>query len=178
MTSRSSLSVLLLSLLLLPAGALARISDPDLRNCQRSAMNNREQRLIDTTRNYHINWHKLLQERRERFFDSWGIENDRDRQNIQRDIDKDVRNRLRENDNNFRNDQRNITNDFRNDDRSCQDQYKQRLKEVPVGLICYSSNDCRPPLGYCTTDTGECRQSCRPGNDVCIQVCSGKCRLR
>ncbi|MSR87290.1 hypothetical protein EXS70_03915 [Candidatus Peribacteria bacterium] len=173
----SSWTVIVLLLVPLTASA-ARNTDGDFRFCMQQVMNNREQRLVDVTRNFHINWFNIIEERRQRLFDSWGIENDRDRQNVQRDIDKDMRNRLRDNDTNFRNDQKNITNDFRNDERSCRDQYNQRLRDVPVGNICTSSSQCRPPLGYCTTETGECRSACERNSDLCIQVCAGRCRLR
>jgi hypothetical protein len=42
--------------------------------------------------------------------------------------------------------------------------------------VCRNSNDCRP--GYrCSTEDGACESPCAPGDDRCIQVCSGRCVL-
>ncbi len=179
MVTRSVFASLLLVMILLPLSAVAALtSDPSLRECMRVATNNRETRLIDATRNYHINWFNIISDRRQRYIDSWNVESDKDRQRIQRDIDKFIRDLLKQNDGNYRNDQKGITNDFKNDERACKDQFKARQGEVPKGAICFSSDECRAPLGMCSTETGECRAACQPGSNPCIQVCSGRCKLR
>ncbi len=44
------------------------------------------------------------------------------------------------------------------------------------GQVCTSSAAC--PAGYfCSTNLGECNQSCAPGFDQCVQVCAGTCLL-
>jgi hypothetical protein len=104
---RRALSTLVLSLtLVIPAIVYAANSDVDLRVCLQIATNNREQGTLDRTWWYHNDWRNLLEERRARYYDSWGVEFDRDRQNIQRDIDKDINNRLRALDTSYRNDLR------------------------------------------------------------------------
>jgi hypothetical protein len=44
------------------------------------------------------------------------------------------------------------------------------------GQVCNSSAAC--PSGYfCSTNLGECNQSCAPGFEQCVQVCAGTCLL-
>lgn len=171
--------ILLAVLLILPASAeAARNSDQELRECQQRAMQSRDERTIDITREYQRQSLSLMEEQRDRSFDHWGIENDRDRYDRQRDMEKDIRNRQKDLDYYFRQEQKNIANDFRIEDRACRDQFEFRLKQVPVGQICRFSDECRPPLGYCTTETGDCRLNCRFDSDSCPRECTGKCRLR
>jgi hypothetical protein len=176
---RRALSTLVLSLtLVIPAIVYAANSDVDLRVCLQIATNNREQGTLDRTWWYHNDWRNLLEERRARYYDSWGVEFDRDRQNIQRDIDKDINNRLRALDTSYRNDLRAIQNDFKNAQKGCTADFNARVKAVPTGAVCFSTNDCNAPIGYCTVDTGECRASCQPGSNPCVQICSGRCKVR
>ena len=172
------MSLVGLSLILTPLAASARNSDSQLRDCERTAMNNREQATVDNTRNFYNNKLQAYDDHRQRVFDAWGTENDRDRGNQIRSFDRDLQNALRAQDHDYQNVIRSIQTDFRNADRSCQNDLNQRLRDVPSGAACYVSDDCHPPLGMCTTETGDCRQVCRPGSDPCEMVCSGRCRLR
>ncbi len=176
--TRRPIALLVLTLVLVPAVASARNSDPEYRFCAQTVMNNRENRLRDATLFYHTNWRNVIEARRQRLFDAWGILNDRDRSNVLRSIDTDARNQLRDIDRGYKDDLRNIQNDFRNDDRFCTDQLNQRIRNVPTGAVCTSSDQCSPPLGMCTTETGECRSSCNRNDVNCIQVCTGRCKLR
>lgn len=50
-------------------------------------------------------------------------------------------------------------------------------KACPSGERCTSSNDC-PANQRCSTERGDCQSACPPGNDMCIQVCTGVCELK
>lgn len=178
MSRRPLLSVLAWTLLLVPIAASARNSDSELRSCLRDAMNSREIGTVDNSRNHYNNRLNAMEDHRVRVFDAWGVENDRDRDNIIRSHDRDLQTILRDHDRNYQNVIRAIRDDFRNAERSCRDGYNNRLRGVPTGAICFNSNDCNPPLGICSTETGECRKACEPGSNPCIQVCAGRCRLR
>ncbi len=179
MSFRSTFSAFLLVLVLLPMPAMAaRNSDAEFRFCMQLAMNNRENRILDITRNYHSGWQQALEDRRQRLFDAWGVENDKDRTNIIRDAEKNAKNILRDIEKNYRNELKNANTEFKNEEKRCKAEFNARIKEVPVGLICFSTDQCRPPLGYCTVDTGECKQICEPGSNPCRQVCTGKCKVR
>lgn len=163
---------------LLPIAVFARSFDLEYRVCVRDAMNRREVGIIENTVNHHENRIRAFREHRQRLFDAWDIENDKDRNNAIRNVDKDFRNIIKDLEKNYKNVVRDHENNFKNDEKGCKNAYNDRVKQVPVGAICFSSNECRPPLGYCTTDTGECRQTCERNSQPCIQVCSGRCRVR
>ncbi len=174
---RRSLLTVITFLVLVPTAAMARNSDPEFRFCEQTAANNRGQRMLAALRFYHTNWINIMESDRQRYFDSWGIENDRDRSNVQRAIDTDTRNQLTNINRGNSDDKRNILTAFRNEDRFCRDDFAQRVRNVPVGQGCLTSADCTP-LGQCTTETGTCKPVCQPNSNPCIQVCSGTCRLR
>lgn len=178
MSRRPLLSVLAWTLLLVPIAAAARNSDPDLRFCIQQAMNAREVNIFDNSRNHYNNRLNAMEDHRIRVFDAWGIENDRDRDNLIRSHDRDLQNILRDHDRNYQSVLRAIKDDFRNAERSCRDGYNNRVRNVPTGIICFNSSECSPPLGICSTETGECREACRPGSEPCEKICSGRCRLR
>lgn len=155
-------------------------SDQEYRNCEREAMNRRENRIIEVTHLFQDRVNPTIEERRQRYFDAWGIEEDRDRGNVLRDIDRDIRNRIRDFDRLYREDVRNAQNDFRNDDRDCKNAFNQRQKDrrnVPVGKSCSSSDECAPPMGICSTEFGDCRRECPP-DIICTAVCKGVCVIR
>lgn len=175
---RTTAAFLSLSVLLLPSLVTAKQSDLTLRLCLQAAMNTHEQRGQDAVRTYNTAWVNLLEDRRVKLSATWGTENDASRDETQRFITKAMRTSLKDAERIYRDSIRTADSEFDKANRACRDLYKQRLNEVPVGQTCYSSAECKPPLGYCTTETGECRSSCKPGSASCVQVCSGRCRVR
>ena len=180
--SLSAKTLILVSVLVIPVLAWAASgSDAEYRSCVRLHMNNRENRIIEATVLYHTNWQTAIQNRRSRLFDAWNVETDRDRDNIIREIERDATNNMRENDKFYRDVSRVIVNDYRNAERDCKNNLRDRQRErnkVPVGRRCFNSGECFAPLGACTTDLGDCRQTCQPGSSPCVQVCAGVCYLK
>lgn len=180
MSRGSLLASLLVAGLAVPLLALAANSDADFRNCMRDVTNNREDRIVDRTRNYHNDRQSAFEQHRGRLSDAWGIDNDRDRDATIRQIDTDQRNILRDLDKNYRNDTRNYQNDFRNDQKRCRDELRDREKNrrnVKVGKQCRNSDECNTPYGACTTEFGDCRHPCGFNQD-CQNFCTGSCVLR
>lgn len=163
---------------LLPLAVLARNFDPEYRVCVRDAMNRRENGVIENSVNHHQNRLNAFLEHRTRLFEAGDIENDKDRNSAIRAADKDLKNILQSHEKNYKTILRDLDNIFRNDEKDCRNAYNDRVTQVPVGVICFASAECRPPIGYCTVDAGECRQSCRPGSNPCEQMCSGRCKVR
>ncbi|NOS68145.1 MAG: hypothetical protein HOO67_07360 [Candidatus Peribacteraceae bacterium] len=178
MMRRSLVASVIAVALLLPFAVFARNFDFDYRMCVREAMNRREVGIIDNTLNHNNNKINAYHDHRARLFDAWDIENDKDRNNVIRNADKDFQNIVKDHDKNYKNIVRDLSNNFKNDERGCRNAYNDRVKQVPTGNVCFSSNECRPPIGYCTTETGECRMSCERNSNPCIQVCSGRCKVR
>ena len=178
MTRRSLAASIVGLALLLPLAVFARTFDFEYRVCVRDAMNRREVGIIDNTLNHHENRIRAFQGHRQRVYDAWSNENDKDRNNDIRNADKDFSNLLKDLEKDYKNVVRSFQDNFKNDEKDCRNAYNDRVRQVPTGAICFSSSECRPPIGYCTTDTGECRQSCRPGSNPCEQICSGRCKVR
>jgi len=178
MTRRSLIAFVIAFVVLLPLAVLAKSFDLEYRICARDAMNNRENRIFNDTVNHHQNRLQAFLEHRTRLFEAWSNENDKDRTNTIRFADKDFKNILQFHEKNYKALLRDHENGFRNDEKNCRNAYNDRVKQVPTGAICFSTADCRPPIGICTVDTGECRQSCRPGSNPCELVCSGRYKIR
>lgn len=162
-------------------------SDGTFRSCMQQVTNNRENRIFDAVNGFQTVTRDILVERRQRYFDAWGIENDRDRSSVLRDIDSNIRTRLRDVERVHKQDLRTIQNDYRNDERRCKDELRQRerdRKNVPVGRTCRVTDECSPPAGACTTEFGECILVCDAQTQsgsitICThQVCTGRCVIR
>jgi hypothetical protein len=170
--------LLIAAALIAPFVAIAASnSDGQFRDCERIATIDYQNRLVDVQNLFNQRRIQTAVDRRAAMIDTWNIEDDRVRRNVQRDIDRDMRNRDRDADKLLRDDQRFAQTDFRNAEKFCKDQMRQREKDrrnVPVGRQCFDTNECSPPVGACTVEFGECRTVC--DGDACR--CAGTCVIR
>ena len=178
MMRRSLIASVIAVVVLLPVALFAKSFDLEYRICARDAMSNRENKIYENTVNHHQNRLNAFLEHRTRVFQAWSIENDKDRDNSIRSADKDLKDILSGHEKNYKALLRDFEKEFKNREKDCKNAYNDRVKQVPTGTICTSTAQCRPPIGYCTVDTGECRSSCKSGSQNCIQVCTGRCKVR
>ncbi len=178
MMRRSLIASIVAFTALLPVALFAKSFDLEYRICARDAMNNRENQNIINTSNHNLNRLSAYQEHRTRVYEAWSNENDKDRDNEIKAADKDFKAILAFHEKNYKGILNDLSKNFKNDEKNCKNAYNDRVKQVPTGVICTSTDQCRPPIGYCTVDTGECRSSCKSGSQNCIQVCTGRCKVK
>ena len=139
--------------ILLPLAVLAKSFDLEYRICVRDAMNNRENRIIESTVNFHQNRSNAYGEHRTRLFDAWNIENDKDRDNTIRDIDKNLKNTLSSSEKEYKAVVRDLEKNFKNDEKNCRNAYNDRVKN---GTAACAVSDCGPMPQYFSNPNYPC----------------------
>lgn len=166
-----------LTVFLIPTVVFAASSDDTFRECMRGIVGNREERLLNVTRNYHKSWDTIIADRKLRLVNAWEIANDADRRNIIRQADKEIVALLRQNDQTFKAEMKTIQTEYRAEEKRCNDELRSRDRDrrsVREGRQCFATDECSPPAGICTVEYGDCKTVCT--GDMCR--CAGICVLR